>query len=244
MVDVDAAACTWPRSTDSPRSPVSAALHGLEARPRGDSRSTARGSVRERLTPRAAGRCARRLFQVQNKRKPRRCHARTVSGFTICTAERQPRHERESHAHSIRSTVVKRTRGRRDRCTTASWCRSARISRCSDARDRTRNRSEWSSETTTDATTGGYRRTPATSIDSRCTMFTVGTALSRRERRRLVGVAAVRAARHVCLVHRGSYLPGSQGHERASQLAARRRRTARALCPSSLSPVLSGLGVD
>jgi hypothetical protein len=49
------------------------------------------------------------------------------------------------------------------------------ISRCSEARDRTKNRSEWSSETTTDATTGGYPRTPVTSINSRRTMFTVGT---------------------------------------------------------------------
>ena len=72
----------------------------------------------------------------------------------------------ESHAHSIRSADVKRRRGRRDRFTTASWCRSAMISRCSEARDRTRNRSEWSSETTTDATSGGYRRTPVTSIDA------------------------------------------------------------------------------
>jgi hypothetical protein len=34
----------------------------------------------------------------------------------------------------------------------------AMISSCSEARDRITNRSEWSSETTTDATSGGYRR--------------------------------------------------------------------------------------
>jgi hypothetical protein len=50
------------------------------------------------------------------------------------------------------------------------------ISRCSEARERTVNRSEWSSETTTDDTTAGYRRTPATSIDAMLTMFLVGTA--------------------------------------------------------------------
>jgi hypothetical protein len=36
------------------------------------------------------------------------------------------------------------------------------ISRCSDARDRSKNRNEWRSETTTDATTGGYPRTTVT----------------------------------------------------------------------------------
>jgi hypothetical protein len=50
------------------------------------------------------------------------------------------------------------------------------VSRCSDARDRTRKRSEWSSETRTGATRGGYRRTPATSIRATRTVFSVGTA--------------------------------------------------------------------
>jgi hypothetical protein len=49
------------------------------------------------------------------------------------------------------------------------------ISRCSEARERTVNRSEWSGETTTDDTTAGYRRTPATSIDAMRTVFLVGT---------------------------------------------------------------------
>jgi hypothetical protein len=90
--------------------------------------------------------------------------------------ERQPRQACESHAHRIRSAAVKRRRGRRDRWTTASWCRSAMISRCSDARDRMRNRSGWSSETTTDDTPAGYRRMPATSIDATRTKFSVATA--------------------------------------------------------------------
>ena len=55
--------------------------------------------------------------------------------------------------------------GRRDRFATVSWCRIAMISRCSEARERTMNRSEWSSETTTDDTTAGYRRMPGTSVD-------------------------------------------------------------------------------
>src|SRR5215471_18156481 len=45
-------------------------------------------------------------------------------------AERQPHHARENHTQSIRSTGVKRRREGRDRFTTASWCRSAMISRC------------------------------------------------------------------------------------------------------------------
>jgi len=77
----------------------------------------------------------RRLFQVQNRRKPCRCHATTVSGLTTWSADRQDRQARESHAHSIRSAEVKRSRGRRLRWTTVSWCRSARISRCSAARE-------------------------------------------------------------------------------------------------------------
>ena len=36
-------------------------------------------------------------------------HAMTVSGFTMCTAEHQPRHDPESHAQSDQSTRVKRS---------------------------------------------------------------------------------------------------------------------------------------
>jgi len=133
-----------------------------------------------------AGRPVRwRLFHVQNKRKPRRCHATTVSGLTMYTAERQPHHACASHAHSMRSTDVKRRRGRRERFTTASWCRSAMISRCSETRERTVNRTEWSSETTTVDTTAGYRRTPVTSIDAMRTVFLVGTACYDKQLRRV-----------------------------------------------------------
>ena len=54
------------------------------------------------------------------------------------------------------------------------------ISMCSEARDRTTNRSEWSSERTTDATSGGYRRTPATSIDAARTVCSVATRVNGR----------------------------------------------------------------
>ena len=80
----------------------------------------------------------------------------------------------------IRSADVKRRRPRRDRLTTPSWWRSAMISRCSAARDRTRNRSEWSSETRADATSGGYRRKPVTSIDATRTVFPIATASALR----------------------------------------------------------------
>ena len=90
------------------------------------SRIRARTSVGTRGRP---VRC--RLFQVQNSRKPRRCHVTTVSGVTMCTAVRQPRQACANHAHRRRSTNVRRRRGRRDRLMTASWCRRAMISRCS-----------------------------------------------------------------------------------------------------------------
>jgi hypothetical protein len=51
------------------------------------------------------------------------------------------------------------------------------ISRCSETRERTVNRREWSSETTTVDTTAGYRRTPVTSIDAMRTVFLVGTGV-------------------------------------------------------------------
>jgi hypothetical protein len=50
------------------------------------------------------------------------------------------------------------------------------ISRCSKTRDRIMNRSEWSSEKTTDATERGHRRTYVTSIDTTCTVFSIATA--------------------------------------------------------------------
>jgi hypothetical protein len=62
-----------------------------------------------------------------------------------------------------------------DRPRTHFLCPIWMISRCSAARDRTRNRSEWSSETRTDATSGGYRRRPVTSIDATRTVFQIAT---------------------------------------------------------------------
>jgi hypothetical protein len=58
------------------------------------------------------------------------------------------------------------------------------ISRCSEARDSTKNRNELNSETTTGDTTAGYRRIPATSIGATGTKFSVGTADTPRRRER------------------------------------------------------------
>ena len=92
----------------------------------------------------------------------------------------------ESQAHNTRSADVRPRRGRLDRCTTASWCRSAMISKCSEARERTMNWSEWSRERRTDDTTGGYRRMPGTSIDATRTVFSgaTGWMIGSRDRSR------------------------------------------------------------
>ena len=146
--------------------------------PRGTPQRIRRGQLADQGTHVRRYAWTPRAFQVQNSRKPRRCHVTTVSGVTMCTAVRQRRQACASETHRRRSADVRRRRGRRDRLTTANWCRSAMISRCSEARDRTTNRSEWSGETTTDDTTSGYRRTPATSIDATCTEFSVANTTS------------------------------------------------------------------
>jgi hypothetical protein len=72
-----------------------------------------RSRIRVRTSAGAAGRPVRaRLFQLQNRRKPRRCQAMTVSGLIIWTDVRQPHHARESHTQNSRSVDVRRRRGR------------------------------------------------------------------------------------------------------------------------------------
>jgi hypothetical protein len=114
--------------------------------------------------------------------------------------------ECESHVHSMRSTGVNRRRGRRDRFTTASWCRSARISRCNESRDRTINRSEWSSEKT-DATNRGYRRTHVTSIDATRTVFSIATG-------RAVAPRAVQEGQGQAVPQRRASPPHRNHHQR------------------------------
>jgi hypothetical protein len=48
----------------------------------------------------------RRTFQVQNRRKPARCQATTVSGLTMASAERQSPQMRDNPTHNQRSHAV------------------------------------------------------------------------------------------------------------------------------------------
>jgi hypothetical protein len=60
-----------------------------------------------------------RLFHLQKSRKPRRCHARTVSGFTMTMATRHPCQIRDNQTHNTRSTRVSSTR--RGRVRSRTW---------------------------------------------------------------------------------------------------------------------------
>jgi len=76
-----------------------------------------------------------RTFQVQKRRKPLRCQARTVSGSTMASAERQSLQMRESQTHIRRSTRVNFDRFLEDRRNTPIWWRRARFSSWSAARE-------------------------------------------------------------------------------------------------------------
>src|SRR3954452_22711317 len=69
------------------------------------------------------------IRQVQNKRKPLRCQAMTVSAFTIIRADFQSPHTHRSHTQKIRSTRVSFSRLGAERRKTVSCCRKARFSR-------------------------------------------------------------------------------------------------------------------
>ena len=60
----------------------------------------------------------RRTFQVQNFRTAFRCHAITVSGWTIFNAERHSGHRRESPIQKRRSALFKDKRFFAERCRT------------------------------------------------------------------------------------------------------------------------------
>jgi hypothetical protein len=92
----------------------------------------------------------RRLFQVQSNRKPRRCHAMTVSGLTMTSAVRHSVQMRDSQTQSHRSAFARRTRRGLVRCSTCSWCRNASTSSWSAARDRTVQCKLLSTERSTD----------------------------------------------------------------------------------------------
>ncbi len=76
-----------------------------------------------------------RLFHLQKRLKPSRCHRITVAGSTIARASLQPAHPWERIIQKARShTLRRRRRPPRVRMSTASCCRSARFSRASSRR--------------------------------------------------------------------------------------------------------------
>ena len=118
--------------------------------------SSRRAPCRERTSGVISGLLVRcRLFRVQNaKAAPLGEHSRwlhdmaprasrTIAATAPPTASCLPRSSEDANA-AIGSS-------------TASWCRSAMISGCSEARERIRNRCEWSSEKTTHTTSRGYQ---------------------------------------------------------------------------------------
>ena len=68
------------------------------------------------------------IFQVQNRRKPLRCHAITVSGLTMSKAERQSGQIRESQTQSTLSEVRSLDLPGTERRRTLIWRRRATIS--------------------------------------------------------------------------------------------------------------------
>jgi hypothetical protein len=78
----------------------------------------------------------RRTFQVQNRRKPARCQATTVSGLTMASAECQSRQRWDRQIHNRRSTEVNFGRLFADLRSTPIWWRRARFSSSRAARER------------------------------------------------------------------------------------------------------------
>ena len=81
------------------------------------------------------GRPRRRDFHAQNCAHPRRCHAMTVSGFTIARASDHLDQKRESKIQNARSIGTSRGRAFFRRSTASCW-RSARFSATRCARGR------------------------------------------------------------------------------------------------------------
>jgi hypothetical protein len=94
--------------------------------------------IRSRTSCEMTGRPGRPCwtFQVQNKRKPARCQAMTVSGLTMARAERQSRQRRDRQIHNKRSPEVNFGRFLAARCSTPIWWRRARFSSSRAARER------------------------------------------------------------------------------------------------------------
>ncbi len=91
--------------------------------------------IRSRISCGMPGRpgLPRRTRHVQNKRKPLRCQATTVSGLTIINAWSQRAQTHLIQTQNARSDFVSRNRFGADRRSTPSCCRKARFSRRSSA---------------------------------------------------------------------------------------------------------------
>src|SRR5260370_36887325 len=83
---------------------------------------------------RLGARVGRDELYVQNSWKPLRCQPMTVSGLTMTREDRQSIQTSHNHAHRSRSADVSLGRFT-ERRRTPSWCRSARFSSWSVARD-------------------------------------------------------------------------------------------------------------
>jgi hypothetical protein len=94
--------------------------------------------IRSRTSRETSGRpgLPRRTFQVQNNRKPARCQAMTVSGWTMASAERQSLQTRDSQTHNRRSPGVNFGRVLADLRSTPIWWRGAKFSSWRVARER------------------------------------------------------------------------------------------------------------
>src|SRR6516165_12200928 len=98
--------------------------------------------IRSRVSRAIAGRPGRprRTFHVQNKQKPLRCQATTVSGWTMARAERQSLQTRDRMSHNRRSAGVSFGRCFTERFKTLTWWRRARFSNSTAARERKADR--------------------------------------------------------------------------------------------------------
>ena len=89
-------------------------------------------------------------LQAHHSRKPRRCQAMTVSGFTMTSAVRHSVQTRKRTTQNHRSALVRGSRRGRVRCSTCSWCCKASTSSWSAARERADVRRVRRHETSTD----------------------------------------------------------------------------------------------
>ena len=142
--------CISRRSPDRRRFRVSAIRRGFAARPNAGSPTPSCESACGRPPARSIAPSGAGSSKPHHSRKPRRCQAMTVSGFTMTSAVRQPVQRRASPTQSHRSVFASRTRRDRVRCSTCNWCRKASTSSWSSARERSAVRRVRRNETSTD----------------------------------------------------------------------------------------------